>query len=482
MPLSFPPPRAARRAAAALLLGSLLSACASPPHDSPSAEAPATAALPAAWQAPTPARPADEAALAEWWHGLGSAELDGLITQALAHNTDLRAAQATLRQARALRAATEAAAGPQLALGTSASRSQADGGTGANSFKLGFSASWEPDLWGATGAGVDAARADEQAAAADLASTRMALVAEVGLAHVQWRADLVRQQLTRASLQSLEETLALSRWNAQAGLASDLDVQQARQSTETTRASLMALDTQVAQDRHALALLTGQAPGALAAEPAESGLPTLEQALSGLATGVPADLLRRRPDLRSAEWAVQAAWLRREQARRAGWPGLSVSGTLGLQALTLAGLGQPGAALGTLAAAVDWTLFDGGQRRAQVEQQDALLARSRVAYEAALLSALKDVEDSLVALRGAGERQAALRQAREAADNALLLTRAQRQAGLTDVATLLTAQRTALTAELALVTARADQAANLIRTWKALGGGWDTHATTPATR
>ena len=139
----------------------------------------------------------------------------------------------------------------------------------------------------------------------------------------------------------------------------------------------------------------------------------------------------------------------------------------------LAGLGQAGAAVATLAAAVDWTVFDGGQRAAQLEQRDALLEQARIAYDAALLGALKDVEDSLVALRGASERQRALGQAAESAEQALILQRARRQAGLTDTATLLEAQRSALSTELSLVTARADQAANLIRTWKALGGGWN---------
>ena len=148
---------------------------------------------------------------------------------------------------------------------------------GSNTYALGFSASWEADLWGAQRAGIDASAADAQAAAADLAATRMALLSELGLAYVQWRADLSRQQLTRASLVSLEETLSLTRWNAQAGLASELDVQQARQSVETTRASLLALDTSEAQDRHALSVLTGRPPGAIALDTAApQGLPGLE--------------------------------------------------------------------------------------------------------------------------------------------------------------------------------------------------------------
>ena len=136
-------------------------------------------------------------------------------------------------------------------------------------------------------------------------------------------------------------------------------------------------------------------------------------------------------------------------------------------------------AMATLAAAVDWTVFDGGERAALVEQKDALWEQARIAYDAALLSALKDTEDQLAALRGATERQASLNAAAAAAEQALQLTQARRLAGLTDLSTLLEAQRSALTTELTLVSARADQALALIRTWKALGGGWSATAPAP---
>lgn len=487
MPRPFPDDgpatRPPRRAAALLAL--VLSAAASAAPSATAAPAhPETAStsspvrLPAAWQGDASPRPADEPALAQWWQALGSPGLAQLVQQALAHHTDVRTAQAVWRQAVAARAAAEAGTGPSVSLGASSQRSHRSGST-ANTHALSANGSWSPDLNGSQGAAVEAARADERAAEADLQTARMAVAAEVGVAWVQWHADLWRRRLTEASLHSLEETLSLTRWNAQAGLASELDVQQARQSTETTRASLLALDATLATDRHALALLAGVAPGQLPLQAEDSGLPGLGQALATLSTGQPADLLRRRPDLRAAEAAVQAAWLRREQTRRAGWPGLSLSGSLGWQAASLAALGSPGAALATLAAAVDWTVFDGGERAALVEQKDALWEQARIAYDAALLSALKDTEDQLAALRGATERQASLNAAASAAEQTLQLTQARRLAGLTDLSALLEVQRSALTTELSLVSARADQALALIRTWKALGGGWSATAPAP---
>lgn len=448
----------------------LLQACATSPEPIPAGPPAATASVPVSWAEWPTSATANAAELGAWWQQFNSPELNALIAQALARNTDLRLAQATLRQVRAARAATEAAARPQLGLGGSASRSQADGG-GSNLYKLAFSASWEPDVNGAQAAAQSAATADEQGALADVATTRMGMVAEVGLAYVQWQGAQARERITRASLASLQDTLALARWRAQAGLASELDVQQALMNVEQTRAGLPALATEIAQDAHALALLTGQAPGALRLSPATQ-VPTADAALQRLDVGLPADLLRRRPDLRSAEAAVQAAWLRRDQTRREGWPGLSLSGSLGLQALTLAGLGQPGAAVATLAASTNWSLLDGGQREALVAQKDAALERSQIAYDAAVLGAVRDVEDALVALRGSRERANALQTAADASSASLQLTRHRHAGGLVDFATLLEAQRAELSAQLALQTTRTDESLNLIRVYKALGGGW----------
>jgi outer membrane protein TolC len=192
-----------------------------------------------------------------------------------------------------------------------------------------------------------------------------------------------------------------------------------------------------------------------------------------LALGLPADLLRRRPDLRAAEARVRAAWARQEQTRRAAWPGLGLSGSVGLQALTLGALGQAGAGVAALAASVDWTLFDNGLRRAQVDQAGAALDGSRLAYDAAVLAAVKDVEDGLVALRGSRDRAESLRQAADAAAATLHWTRVRHDAGLVDFATLLEAQRNELSTLLALQTTQTDLSLNLIRLFKALGGGWD---------
>ena len=207
------------RLAGALMALVLSAAASAAPAET--AATPSPVQLPAAWQGDASARPADEPALAQWWQALGSPGLAQLMQQALEQHTDVRAAQAVLRQARAARAAAEAGSGPSVSLGASSQRNHRSGST-ANTHALSASGSWSPDLNGSQGAAVEAARADERAAEADLQTTRMALAAEVGVAWVQWHADLWRRRLTEASLYSLEETLSLTRWNAQAGLASEI--------------------------------------------------------------------------------------------------------------------------------------------------------------------------------------------------------------------------------------------------------------------
>ena len=426
------------------------------------------------------AQAVDDAALSQWWALLAEPTLDQLVQQALSHNTDLRSARANLQQVRAARAATEAGGRPSVGSSASIGRSRS-AGQGRSSVELGFSASWEPDWWGEQAAGELAARADEQAAAGQVQATRLALVAEVGLAYTAWRDAQARQGLTRDSLARLGRIRQLTEWRAQAGLASGLDAEQARLAVQQGEASLTLLATEIAQGQHRLALLTGQTPAALAAQwPAEGAVPQVEAALAPLAAGLPADLLRRRPDLRAAEAAVRAQQARLEQTRLAGLPSLSLSGSLGWQAATLAALGGAGSGLAAVAASVDWALFDGGRRQAQADQQDAALVQTRVAYEAALLGAVKDVEDSLVALRQSQLRLGHLAEADRSAQAVRQLTSHQQAAGLVDLRTLLSAEREALSARTSLQSGQTDTTLNLIRLYKALGGGWSEADLAPA--
>jgi outer membrane protein TolC len=200
------------------------------------------------------------------------------------------------------------------------------------------------------------------------------------------------------------------------------------------------------------------------------------QAADDLALGIPAQTLRQRPDLRSAEHRISAALARVSVAEAARYPSFSISGSLGLDALTLAGLGNGAAVASSLLASVSVPLFDGGAARAQVQAQSAALEQARVAYQAVVLTALQDVEDALVALRGDRERLVHLQQAATAAANADLLARDRYSSGLIDFQIVLQTQRTLLTAQDSVASASTDISSDHVRLYKALGGGWRSDA------
>nr|WP_310732356.1 efflux transporter outer membrane subunit [Ideonella sp. A 288] len=453
----------------------MLGACASPaPPASTAVPAPD---LPPAWsRAPsadhspvTPAAQGRAEPSADWWRLHQDPLLSALVDEALAANADLRRARAALAQARALR--DVAAAGQSLQLGGSASASRnRSAGSSANSLRAGLDASWEADLFGANASATAAAQAQADASAASLAAVRQSVAAEVGLAYLQWMGTRQQLAIAEAGLASQAETRQLAQWRLQAGLATVLDTAQADSTVEQTRARLAALRTTQAQTGHRLSVLLGQAPGALSARLAAAAQsPTLPPLPS---VGLPADLLRRRPDLVAAEWRVQAAAATLAQREAERLPRVDLGGTLALAARTLSGLTTGGAVAASLAASVNWPLLDGGAARARAGAQAAALDGARADYEAAVLVALQDVEDALAALDHGRAQEASLVAAAAAAREVQALDTLRHRAGLVDVATLLEAQRTALSADEALASARNSLAQQQIRLYKALGGGW----------
>jgi len=407
-----------------------------------------------------------------WWTRFDDPLMGELITEALQTNLDLGIARARLRQARALRDQT--AAGQALQLGASASSTRSRTSSRATTtHSVGLDASWEADLSGELAAAERGARADVATTAATLAATRLSVAGEVGLAYVQLRANRARRALVAASLATQQETLQLTRWRTQAGLASGLDVDQAQASAEQTRAQLPAFDTAIAQGEHALALLLGLEPAALRERLGDGArVPGLadEREAAALDRGVPADLLRQRPDVQAAEHAITAELARLDQTAAARRPSFRLSGTLGWQALTLSALGGPGALVASLAAAVDWPILDGGRGAAQEQAQQAVLDRARLSYQATALEAARDVEDTLAALAGSRAQARALDAAADAARRAQTLARQRYEAGLIDFTTLLDTQRTLLALDSSRLAAATDTRLNQIRLYKALGG------------
>ena len=447
----------------------LLAGCAS---TAPPGAALPTPPVPTAWSATpdTRAVPAAVATpLAQWWQRFGDPQMTDLVAQALQAHTSVRSARAALQQARAQAQVQQAGLLPSVNASGSAQRSRSGGSTG-NNFQLGFDAAWEPDVFGRLNAGADASEADARAAQASLDQVQVSLAAEVALNYITLRGQQERLSIARRNLTSQRETLQMTDWRVQAGLTTSLVSEQARAAAEQTAAQIPQLQASLAQSRHALAVLTGRAPGAL--DTLLASPRAVPQAPDDLVLAIPAETLRQRPDIRQAEERIAAALARVAQADAARYPSFRISGSLGLRALTLGALGDGASVVHSLLGGISVPLFDGGAARAQVRVQEAVLEQARVNYEAAVLTALQDVEDALVALRGERERLVHLQAAADAAGNAALLAQNRYESGLIDFQAVLDTQRTLLSTQDSVATSIANAGVDHVRLYKALGGGW----------
>ncbi|MFO1406124.1 MAG: efflux transporter outer membrane subunit [Steroidobacteraceae bacterium] len=441
---------------------------------------------PAAWTGTDPqGSPAIAAApaagLATWWTSLADPLLTDLIGSALEANPDVAIAQARLREVRAQRVI--AASGLYPSLGASAGGRRANASVQASgrnvtadAYDAGLDASWEIDVFGGTRRGVEAATAEVQASAAELAATQVSLAAEVASSYVDVRLQQALIRIARDNAESQAETLQLTEWRAQAGLASVQDVEQARTNLERTRAQVPALETALAASEHRLDSLLALPPGSLHAR-LEAPAPTLTVP-ARLAVGIPADTLRQRPDVRAAERTLAAQTARVGEAEAALYPSFNLSGSLGLESLTLGNLTSGDAGVWSLFGGITAPLFEAGKLRAQVEAQDAVRDQALAQYRRTVLTALEEVENALVALSNNQTRDRSLVTAVESARIADTLARERYTAGLIDFQTVLDTDRTVLTVEETLAQNRADGVLALVRLYKSLGGGWSPGADT----
>lgn len=413
--------------------------------------------------------------LSKWWDTLDDPLLSRLETEAVANNLDLQQARARLRESRARRRIAEGNRLPTVTAGAGAARnrSSAEMGSGvsrtSDSYSLQLDASWEADLFGGTRRALEAATATLEASQEDVRDVQVSLLAEVALTYLEVRTGQQQLDMVRATLATLEESARITVWRNQAGLVSQLDVEQARLNLEQTRARIPALLTSLEQSKNNLAFLVGRPSGAMAELDTVAPVPVPRAAV---AIGVPAGTLRQRPDIRRAERQLAAATAQTGVAEAARYPDLSLSGTLGLQTVTLGTLLNSGAFVYSLAANTVMTVFDGGRLKQNVEIQNALQEQALITYQAAVRSAVRDVENALTAYAEEQNRLRYLTDAVTAARNAAELAGSQYSAGLIDYATVLDSQRSLLTAQEQRIQSEADVTSNLVRLYKALGGGW----------
>jgi len=416
--------------------------------------------------------------LAAWWLGFDDPRLSSLIERALAGNLDLKKALARVREARARRNTDQAALYPTLNASGSGTwtRTNKDTGTGETGelYSAGFDAGWELDIFGGLRRSVEAAEADLQAVREEGRDTLVSLLAETALNYVEVRTLQAELAALEANLATQDDTFQMVAWRQQAGLSDDLAVQQARYNLENTRSQIPILRTSREEALNRLAVLLGDQPGKVHEElkqPAPVPVPPRQVAI-----GLPAEALRRRPDVRRTERELAAQTARVGVATADLYPKFSLSGSIGLEALSLPALSSSG--LWTLLGGprITWPLFQGGALRQKIEVQSSLQEQALIQYEATVLKALEEVENVLTAYAEEGIRSDSLGAAEEAAAQAAALAQHKYEAGLTDFTSVLEAQRSLRSFQYQLARSQGTVTSNLIRLYKALGGGWESLA------
>lgn len=412
--------------------------------------------------------------LERWWTRFGDPVMTRVITGALRGSPDIASAASRVREARAQRKAQAASLFPTVDASAnrrdSATHTDGLGSDSTHSYAAGLDASWDADLFGGNRQAVAAAGAAAVAAEENYYSAQASLAAETALAYVDLRAAESRLRVLRESLGTREETTQLARWRNQAGETDALDLHQAETSLQQARAALPSLEQSVAQARNRLTLLSGMTPGALDA--VLSGKREIPVPATGLAVGIPADTIRQRPDVRAAGWQWVAAVARTRSAETDRLPSLRLSGSLGVNTVSASKIFDPQTATASLISSLTAPVFNAGRIKAQIAVSSEQQEQALLGYQTAVLTALSDVEDELIACRRSAERLTMLEKAIISARSADSLARLQYKTGDADMITVLDAQRTSLAIEDSLIGIRAERAAAYVRLYKALGGGW----------
>jgi len=463
--------------AVTLVVAAVLAGCATvgPDYKPPKAKAPA------AWQAQNTdawqSAPANPHALARWWNVLNDLVLTRLVEEALRGNLDLRTAETRIREARALRSIERAGLFPSADAGGTALRQRTSehSTTGraveTDFFQVGFDAGWELDLFGGRRRAVEAAQADLEAASAFRDSVRVSLAAEVARTYVELRTYQERLALVEANIRIQQATYELNTSRYQAGLIDELPVQQSLYNLEHTWPQISVLETGLQASKNRLAFLLGKPPGSLSPQIAEPA--AIPMVPPQVAVGIPAEALRRRPDVRQAERELAAATGRIGEATAELYPHLRLVGSIGLESLLSGHLLEWASRFWSLGPTVSWRVFDAGAIRNKIQVRTTRQEQALLHYQAVVLQALEEVENALTAFAKEQQRLERLEKAVEAAEKAQATALDRYQAGLVDFTDVLEAQRTLQSFQDESAQSRGAVTSNLIRLYKALGGGWN---------
>jgi NodT family efflux transporter outer membrane factor (OMF) lipoprotein len=454
-----------------------------------------TTQLSATWTEPLGHGPTTQPVVnTRWWTTFDDPELTSLIERAARANLDLRLATSRVRQARAERRFVQADLYPQVNVGGNYSHNRnavgvAGGGGGTiaapstgsefDLYRAGFDASWELDVFGGIRRNVEAATADLQAQVEARNNTLVSLLAETAVNYVELRGLQARLQIAQENLHAQQQSLELTRTKFRAGLISDLDVSRAEAQVESTAAQIPSLESSIRQSIHRLEVLLAQEPGTLSAELSKTkaipGVPPV------VPVGLPSDLLRRRPDVRSAERSLAAATARIGVATADLFPKFNLTGSLGTQATEPGNLFNSSSLFYSIGPGISWPVFDAGRIRANIEISNAIQEQAFLQWEGTVLQALSDTEVALVAYTQEQARYQRLTASVEANQRSVATATQLYERGLGDFLNVLDAQRALFAAQDAQALSRQTVTTNLVQLYKALGGGWE-QPVSPATQ
>jgi NodT family efflux transporter outer membrane factor (OMF) lipoprotein len=424
-----------------------------------------------------PAQPNDRNLGGEWWKIFQDPQLDALELEVNVSNQNLKAAAAQYQQARAVLRYYRADYYPTVTAGPSATRTRVSANAPTNSalrgatfndFVMPIDVSYQADVWGRVRKNVESYREQAQASAADLATVNLSMHADLAIDYFQARSLDAEEQLLNSTVKQYEEALELNQSRFEGGIASEVDVEQAKTQLQTTRAAAIDVGVARAQFEHAVAILIGKPP-------AEFSLPPLPLTAPPprIPVSVPSELLERRPDIAAAERRVAAANAQIGVAKSAYYPVISLAGSGGFESSSITTLLQGPSGLWSVGLSAVGTIFDGGRRRAFTDEARSAYDAQVATYRENVLTGFQQVEDSLAAVRILEHEADVQDEAVVAAQRSLDLSITRYKGGVTTYLEVITAQSAALSDQVTAVDILGRRMANTVLLIQALGGGWE---------
>jgi len=454
----------------------LLAGCAvGPKYHPPVVQAPSAYKEIGDWK---PAQPNDQNLGGEWWKIFQDPQLDALEDQVNVSNQNLKAAEAQFTEARATLRYYRADYYPTATVGASATRTRVSArrpppnsifnGITYNDFVLPFDFSYQADVWGRVRKNVESYREQAQASAADLATVNLSMHADLALDYFEARSLDAEEQLLNSTVKEYEQALELNESRFQGGIASEVEVEQAKTQLQTTRAQAVDVGVLRAQYEHAVAILIGKPPAEFTLPPLPLTTPPPHVPVS-----VPSELLERRPDIAAAERRMASANAQIGVAKSAYYPIISLFASGGFESSAVSTLINGPSGLWSIGLSAVGTIFDGGRRHAATDQARAAYDYQVAAYREDVLTSFQQVEDNLAAVRILENEANIQDEAVLAAQNSLNLSVTRYKGGVTSYLEVITAQSAALSDEVTAVNILGRRMANTVLLIQALGGGWD---------